>query len=567
MGISLSEIRDRVTARVDWAPTQSTAWLARLDGFVNQALTKVFQDTPFYFWESTRALWTQADAEPASTDDTIQLVTEADTTAAAGRSRWVMEATLEVGSAAATQWKTDRTWDGRWIAITYNDEEYHFRIRHVWQESVEISPGVNQTRFRFSLMQPLPELLGAGPFTTWRVYTRSYYLPDDLSTVSSARLVNENWDFPLEHIYPEEAERRHLTEARAALSSGRPQYIWRQGAERIRGPAVAPDVAEGDGGPDGSGEDWLGPEPPGAFQYKITYCWGKRDIMDANYGVGKWDDNQFTPEDDSGVMGNSVALAARHRHMEPVFESPPSPATSTITHTDPGSGNAYDNIQVTVPNIEYALSFLMGGQEGGSSWRREQHTHSGWFVRIYRRRISADFTHYSSYGGTGSRVNISGLSKMDVDDGFYLLAEMNLDHTNAGVFQDTGEILPDYNRRLRDTYTYQEVKFYPRPDDRYKMELRGLVRPSKLEDPQDSPECAPEALDLVVELTIAYLLESEGRLQDYREKMRFYYDRVSVVTKRFSDLRPPAKPLKRRGARSGHARGLSGARRWSNDLD
>ncbi|NIN66711.1 MAG: hypothetical protein GTO63_18890, partial [Anaerolineae bacterium] len=47
---------------------------------------------------------------------------------------------------------------------------------------------------------------------------------------------------------------------------------------------------------------------------------------------------------------------------------------------------------------------------------------SGWHVRIYRRRHTANFTNYQFLSNVGREAN--SLNKMDIPDQYFLLAEM-----------------------------------------------------------------------------------------------------------------------------------------------
>ena len=212
------------------------------------------------------------------------------------------------------------------------------------------------------------------------------------------------------------------------------------------------------------------------------------------------------------------------------------------------------SVVVTVPNIEYMQGFLLSllFKDGISAtdYRRESVGHSGWHVRIYRRRKSANFTNYTSLGDTVTGRSINALRKLDVTDAFYLLAEMRLDEFNNGRWFDDGTILPDYGRRLRSVNGYQSIRLWPPPNDTYEIEVRCLRRPPALVSQQDAPSIHPEATQIVVDYVKAALYEKLGNLQASMVLKQEIQAKLELLRKRYGDARPPAVPLRMGSARA-----------------
>ena len=147
----------------------------------------------------------------------------------------------------------------------------------------------------------------------------------------------------------------------------------------------------------------------------------------------------------------------------------------------------------------------------GSTYERQSDHQSGLHVRIYRKRLTANFDSYAQLP-----YRIDGLNEnsvLDTPDAFYLLAEFRIDGTNGGVFYDNGEVIPDRSRRLRDVHGYQTFQFYPRPDNRDTVDERCIRRPDDLSDDTDAPLVHSEATNVLVQRAMAHLYESMGNFQ------------------------------------------------------
>ena len=189
---------------------------------------------------------------------------------------------------------------------------------------------------------------------------------------------------------------------------------------------------------------------------------------------------------------------------------------------------------------------------------------SGIHVRIYRRRVR-DIELGPAYVSLsrGAETLTEGKAFVDNKEKFYLLAEMRVDHVNKGTFVDDGQYIPDRSRPLRDTHGYQQYAMYPRPDQRYELDIRCVRRPQKLEDERDVPRLHAEAVSTLVDRAMAYLYESMGNFGAADTMMKRYKEALELLNKRYGDLRPAAVPVLRRMVRARFSyRSRDNYRKW-----
>ena len=322
---------------------------------------------------------------------------------------------------------------------------------------------------------------------------------------------------------------------------------------------------------------WKGPEPPGEFEYIVTYTWGKRDADFRLAGLAKWDSyakNWFnTGQTIASTPNNDVA---NNRIREPRYESAPSPVSAKVAvrPIDLGDVTAkYTGITVSVPNIEYVLGFqtrltaiASADYDSTATGVRVSENQSGVHVRIYRRRVrDIELDPSLPYGDLSRSVTALDDPNVFIDnkEKFYLLAEMRVDHVNKGMFIDDGQYIPDRSRPLRDTHGYQQYALYPRPDQRYELDIRCVRRPQKLEDERDVPRLHAEAVSTLVDRAMAYLYESMGNFGAADTMMKRYNAALELLNKRYGDLRPAAVPVLRRMVRARFSyRSRDNYRKW-----
>ena len=547
-------------AQADYSPSSSPEAISRVNSFINRAYNQLALEAPFLFFETEVSMAVEPDVTSGAGSgvltDRVKLAgTNTLPRSPTGHDPWTWKTTYTATQAAAaptglTVWKYDRSWDGRIIEITAEDGTLvRNQIRSVWLES---------DIYHMTFVRPwdtttYPDTNYDG--FTYKILTESYPLPDNLIELKSARLRDKSNNFPLDVIGQRKAEQLQLVSPTANVASGLPRSIFRRGHMRLTGPAVPPAASLETALTAGAlTEQWLGPEPPGKFAYRVTYTWGKRDTEFQLPGLGHWEGMASgylntgqvfpaNPEDETDANGS---LSSRNRYREPWLESPTSPSSGNIETVYSDAHGGIPAIKVSLPNIQYALGFL-NAITGATTATRQSLIQSGIYVRIYRKRVSADFTNYGDM-----QYQASGLatSQFDAAEDFYLLAETRIDGTNGGVFYDNGEIIPDHSRRLRDIHGYQSIAFYPRPDQRYAVALRCIIRPQGLRDDDDTPLIHEEAMDILIERAMSFFYENLGNPQMSVASRAKYQAELLTLSKRYGDLRPADIPVLRRMTRA-----------------
>lgn len=549
MEMNLKSLREEVFDRAEWSPTPTQEAVDRVNGFINAAVLDLARDCPFAMNEKDVMLFTQPVVEPLDATDTVEVV-EWD---ALGDSQeiwggaqtpvnpWVFKATLAPGS--GTAWQVNRQWDGRLIEIIATDGTiYRNQIRTVWRDTGAAS---EIDEYRFSVVHPFHhEPAGTGPFS-WRILAGQHYLPNDCIRPKYLRLLDPTYTRTIEFFTREQAQRMNLNN-RFAESS--PVIAVRHPPMVMKGPTVAPDVADGGG-------DWLGPEPPGQFKYRITYTWGKQDGETQGPGMGLFQGEVGNYQTSNRTM--PAEAYSENRMKLPKWESPASLESDAVTATPAAEDGQANDIKLTLPNIEYALGFLISGTNRSAGptdldFRRANVGRSGWHVAIYRKRITADFTKYNTAPTSGSK-NLAQIQKLEESADYYLIAEMRIDENNNGEWTDDGTHLPDYNRPLRSTGTHLGFELYPAPEARYPMKLTYFPTPRTLVDDTDVPAALMNAREALIERALYYTLRMTGDPRANESRSR-YEEEVRAISDEMGSAVPEAQVMRKRAARAGRGR-------------
>ena len=495
--MNLKDIRQAIFDSADWSPLQSSDAVGTANRFINRAYNVIAEDAPYLFFESQVKLATKADFSPGTGDTVSAKKTGAD-------DYWVLQ--RSAAGTTAGGWPTSAViaygqdnWDGRMIAVTDpSGVVRRRRIRTMWIDS-----GVEY----LTIDKPWPNQSDEN--MTYKVYSDAYYLPDDVIMVNSMRLYEDGKTWPLVMVGQLEAEDAGFVDTTSNSITGVPRYAFRRGHFKLPSPAAAPTAAVTI---EGNAFDATAREAPGAFRYIYTWVWGYRDDEVAN-------------------MGPSVNTSTTApRALPPLWESSPSPASTLVTVTRD------QKVTLTVPPNPHLLGF------DDSSGRRYQKT--GWRARIYRRRESIDTA-------TDAQTTV------EISDQYYLIAEQP---ASDNTFDDTGINIPDYNRRLRNVNGYQSFGLHPWPDARYEVDIRCVRRPEPLVHDQDAPRLHPDAVEILIQQTLAYMYEKLGDFNGLALANQRYESRLSVLAKRYSDLQSSAVVTARRPARA--MRGGRRQRRW-----
>lgn len=544
-------IREAIFAEVDWAPEATPEAVARVNGFINRAYQQLALRAPFLVHDTTLKLYTEPDVEPADATDTIHMVSTDPDAAIAVPNPWVFYSSLATSSPLVTEWRTDRSWDGRILEIIDdNDIAHQVRIQSVWKQTVD-----GTERYFISVEIPWAYgEFGDGPFA-WRVYTPVYYLPDDVVALKGARLRSTDAPFSdLDILDMAEANRRGMLEDQHVAATGVPNTMYRREHRQIMAPNTAPEIVVNDEYTSLEAYEWIGPEPVGEFEYCFTLAHGKRDHELQSSGIGLWYGGNSAYEETSAESLTLINEWAANRMRTPLFESAPSPIVSVTVDRSAEVGAKAPAVKLLLPNIEYMLGNMLTGEGDSTVFRRITASHSGWHARIYRRRLSADFTRYDEFSTKVAGAAITGLRKLDIRDGYHLLAEMRIDEFNTGLFLDNGFILPDLRTPLRDIHGYIGVGLWPRPQERYEVELRVTQRPHPLDSDQDVPKIHAEAIDVLINLTLVTMYRHLKDAASAADSARQAEADLQTLRKRYGSLRPSSAPGYRRTASTTYRR-------------
>ena len=568
--MNLGELRQAAYDILDWSPTESPEAKARFSRFVRRATDILMQDAPFLFFETIVQFTTEPDVIPTLATDTLTLATAnvfPAPLAASTTEPWVFITDLILGTTDAVVWPIDRSWDGRMLEIrdAANPGIFHrLQIRTVQKVALQ-----NDFVYHISVTQPWDSArYGTGPFT-YRIFTTEYALPDETVEVNSIRFYDTGQNYPLTPLNQLQAEDLAYELPRDQATMGPPDAFYRRKHIKIAGPGQAP-LAASEAAP-GLGPPityWMGPDPIGKFTYKLTYTWGKRDVLVRNQGLSHFAGHENPWEfDASSNFAPGAFEIGTNRGREPRWESAPSPASDEVTPVlwNPGQGDNFAAIKITIPNIEHALGFDVTGLNVGGAVTRQSTGMSGWHVRIWRKRTTADFTGYNNLdaatpGGTkGTNLNVG--NRLEYKEDYFLLGEVKIDQGNNGVFYDRGEIIPDYNRRLRDIHGYETLQFYPLPNDRYEVDVRVIQRPRIAVDDSDTIELHAEAMEVLIARVVAFGRAAEGDITKKKDALKDYQRQLKLVKKRYGLMIPDTHVIMKRPGRAFRRyRGLG--RRW-----
>lgn len=470
------EIRTRILEQVDWNPSQSASFKAKVDRLLNRAYQNLCLEAPFLFFEEEARVISQKDVESASADTSDRLIVNT-------TDNYVLERSYLAAATAPQAWKTDGTWDGRMIEVkTSGGTVYRRRIREIWQDyDSGVGSGSAAIYYdRISIDHPWPNNSDTG--MTYRIFTEAYELPADVIELRSARLYADT-HYQLDISAQGEMERHEYTDFQGN-QLGRPHRIFRGRHYQIDAPTSSPDVSITSSEQGG----WIGPEPAGTFDFCYTYVWGLRN-----------------PE-----------LESPSGHYEPKWESAPSPVSTQVSPS-----KAAHFISLQTPNIDQILNFY---EEYNSSTGALQFPirskRSGLRKRIYIRR----------YTQTSPPA---GFQKVERPEIFFLLDEVDGHQTELKI---NGTKIPDYYRRLKETHGYQSIRFWPMPDDDYEVDLRVLRRPQPLVHDHDAPRVHEEAADALIQRTLSYLYEFQGNMDSAAFAFQRYQDLLQTLTKRYGQI-------------------------------
>lgn len=542
--MKLSELRTEVFNRADWAPSQSAEAKARVDGFINSALKRLLKDAPSAFFEREFRFSTRDDAEPESTSDTISQANNVD-----AYDPWVLIRDVANSSlASASLWETNGMWRGRTLIVKVGDRWFEHRIRDIFNRTYAAAEGGDDATHQYiSLYEPVPVEVGVSTgysaVTTWYIVDKQQWMPPNVVRVMSMRLHRAAETIPLEPLSQKQAETLYLKDTPNMVGTGRPRAYFKWDRFEMPTPTQAPGVsATADSWQDLAGSDGTMIEPPGAFEYCFTYCWGYRDPRNG----------QPSPGSILGGPGYGGGPPSSGLMPEPLWESEPSPSVAFTSLAAPVGTNDYgDAALLTFPDIEAIQGFASAAVGAYAAPLRGNR--SGWRIRVYRKRTA------TVLGLAAGVARTYATTAPNISDRFHFLAELPAATTS---WTDDGANAPDYFRPLQANNGSFGYGLYPRPDSEYDVVVRAILRWEDLEDDTDAPPVDEAAEEALIEYALHLLANAEEKPDAGQAAFqRYKLDCIPTLRSIYGPDTPGDTIHRRRPARARHH---SFQRKWWN---
>lgn len=492
MSWTLDRIRQTVFLRADWAPEQSDNAVYKLTTLVNLAMYRVLEDFPGVFFQDEVRLIAEPDVDMETSSDTISVCNLITSGGTFGADAWAFIFDLDTASSQTLEDR--RQFQGRTLWVRRNDDDTEQWWPHVIRDVYTTGA---PARYVIVVDRPWENVTDTG--LQWRITTEEYPVPPDVVEIKTIEVHQSELWYPLEIIGQEQAAYSGFTRLNLVNTGGVPRYAYRRHHKMLENPKKAPSVAVNLQPLPANA--WSGAEPLGSFEYVFSYVFGHQEIFISNP----------TP------LTHTAGIQPIGRH-KPWFESAASPESNAVTITD-----AAHSVEVSLPDIDFTIGF-------GADATLARYHHSGIRKRIYRRRLT----------------DVSGTLDFS-DQVFYLLAEVDGYTT---TFIDDGTYVPDIYTRLPEIHGHQTIRPWPIPDEEYDVVMRVTRRPPPLSDDQDVPPIHADAIELLIEKALSYLYEMQGSARYMNEAEDRYQKALFVAKKRYGDLRPASRPLRRASARA-----------------
>jgi len=454
-------------AQSDYAPTASDEEVTRANGMINQSLEEIVLEQPHLFRKRTTVFpFAPIEGDVEDPTDRMNVV---NTALEQLGYIWELQAAVQpVWPTGTDEW----SWNMKVQATSAYDGQVHERlIREMWTVGGKI---------RLSLSAPWPKVDETN--LEYKIYQPFIWLPPDLVQIESAFAWPSGTGVASWAGYgPAEFMAGRWT------AVGRADVFNEYGIDFQIGPTFTPPPPEN--APDvqlvgeQGGHPWDGPDPAGELEYILTLCMGRRPV-DTYSGKG---------------------------FREPLFESHPSPASTSIVVAFGGPG-----VQINLPNMDWMLNFYPGLP---TIFAPDRDTRAGTFWRIYRRRKTATIDN--------PPTNLVLPTMVFTPDAFELLAEVQ---THETVFYDQGHDITDKTVRLKPHQSYRSILLTQPVADDLRIEVVGIVAPPPLVHDTDVAEIPIEAMPLLVAKCLRYWAAHIGDrdlVNDAKEDARAASDVIS----------------------------------------
>jgi hypothetical protein len=424
-------IRSTVLSRRSWHADVDAAFVEEVNTVcIDGALKRLASEVPEAFIPDRETVYLLADQDQDTLSRTVAATTDP----------YVLSFGL-AGVAMAVNGTADGLFH---IEVVTSDGRVLSRqCREFWLETT----GPYANHYLVSIDHPWEDSTSTG--MDFRLFQPYFYLRDNVTELVDGRIFDNARQ--LLTTLPAGFVRKTSQEDFRGTYRGRPEAFSRWEMFQLAAPNRTPTVALVPGAvPD---PPWVGPEPVGAFSYRYTYVWGKKNFEVVAPGGG----------------------------YDPTWESAPSPESASITVANLAAAVVVS----TLTNIDFQLGFGTTGTV--------RKGHSGLRKRIYRARSAVT-------AGGGLETNL------EYPNIYFFLAEVDGETTS---YTDDGSVIPDYHRRLPESRGYYAWAPVPHQDATYRVDLRVYRRPLSLLVDSDAPPIHPDFDDLFENLVLARLCEMD----------------------------------------------------------
>jgi len=478
--------------QVAWEPKQTLNGVDFLLRLANRALLQISQDAPFLFTETTKSIFTIPTFRGAPNDKLITV------------DAWTLKRVSQTNP--NTDWPVRllddyiHPWTGMVIKIqdTTGGPPTEHRIRSVFvhEFEAEFHECITLWESHVGNTEKIGGYTTPSEYT-YTVYQREMFVPQDFKQINSIIVQTPQGPMQGQISNEREAEAQFLKDIQSGITLSWPYKFYRRGMFTLPAPSTKPRVE--------IIEDsvWDGEEPAGKFVYAYTICYGVTDIR---Y--------------DSGGPANNISSDLRVR---PLVESTLSPVSESIETTYGGP-----RIKITTQDIAYESGFRK--IKGTAQVRNNQ---SGMYITIYRARLFNSDTH------AGDTVPL-----MQDPFAFYKIGTI-FEIDNKTTWVDDGSRLPDKSSPYIPSNGNQLLSVYPYPDDAYRVDLRGILRPNIYNFYQDASNYPPEVDELVLLKMLEYYYSRVALPSQSNIERAKYAEQLGMIKKEFAQLGPDSRIINR----------------------
>ncbi len=479
--------------QVAWEPKQSLSGGELLVRLANRALLQVSQDAPFLFTETTKTLFTIPTYHQTIEGDGV-----------IGIDPWTLRRKLTTDD--AEDWPSFglKQWSGMVIRLqdVAGGPPLEARIRDVFTKTIDAEEYQCMTLWESvaGTEELTPPFSGHTEYS-YKVYQREMFVPDDFTSINSIIIHTPQGPQNANFLSEKTAELEYLKDIQNGITLSWPYKFYRRGMFTLPAPTIQPTVELDEG------EDaiiWNGEEPAGTFVYAYTVCFG---FKDTRFDLG----------------APPFSTSTYEANVKPLAESPLSRISKPINVTYEDEGVIF-----TAPDIWYEAGFrtIQGTP-------KVRNNHSGMYITVYRARVF----------NTDVKANSTPLLVGD-SLAFYRIGVID-ESADLTLFYDDGSTLPDKSTPYIPSNGNQLLSLYPYPDNVYRVDIRGHLRPTIYNFLQDTSAYPPEADELILLKMLEYYYTRIASANQSNIERLKYSEQLAALKKKFALLGPNSRIINR----------------------